>query len=158
MRVKNREVENFGDTGWHDIIQVARRILPSPGIVIPIDDGQSWIVLSRQENRSMIATPGFVRWNTIKSDSGLIQVTKNLHRFSFMRAVAYIDENRFGLDESADHGSKSRQDTIKGARKTDRLASRPRKPSRLVRFPFRRHTVAELGRCFAQIHGDEKWY
>ncbi len=154
-RVKNRDLENFCDTSWYDLIEIAGRILASPGIVIPIDDGQSRVVFSRHKNWPVIAAPRFVRRDATESDSGMIQITKNRHGFGLMRAIAYIDKNRFGLDERVDYCPKNRQNTIKTAWKTNRLATWPRKPGRLVRFPFRRHAVAELGRCLVQIdrHG-----
>src|SRR5207302_3793346 len=109
---------------------------------------------SCQKNRPVIAAPRFVRRDTIKSDSGMIQITQNFHRFGLMRAIAYIDENGFGLEQGLHHRAESWQNTIKTARKTDRLASWPRKPGRLMRFTFRRSAVTELSRCLVQIHRD----
>src|SRR5205807_6932466 len=90
------------------------------------------------------------------SDLGMIQTTQNFHRFGFMRAVGYIDKNRFGPEEGADHRPESWQNTFETARETNRLAPRPREPGPLMEFPFRRHAVAEFSRCRIQIHVTEK--
>src|SRR4029077_11684658 len=45
-RIKNRDFQDLSNARRNDFIQVERRIFISPGIVIPIDDGELWIGLS----------------------------------------------------------------------------------------------------------------
>ena len=68
-------------------------------------------------------------------------------RFRFMRAVADVDADRLRLDQRRDHLAERRHHAIVRIRETDPFAARPRKPGSGVRFPFRRHAVAECGRC-----------
>ena len=46
-RVKNRNIQDFADTGRHNFIEVAGRIFPAPGVVIPIHDGKARLLISR---------------------------------------------------------------------------------------------------------------
>src|ERR1700737_2002592 len=70
-----------------------------------------------------------------------------------MRAVANVDADSLRLDERSNQDAQRGQNAIEGAGKTDSLASRPRKPGRGVRFPFRRHAEAQLCWSFVRkIH------
>ena len=52
----------FGDPGRYDVIQVVRRILPTPGVEPPVDDGLRMLrIRPLNEDRSMISAPGVVR-------------------------------------------------------------------------------------------------
>jgi hypothetical protein len=66
--------------------------------------------------------------------------------FGVVCSIANIDANLFRGDESFHHRPKDGQNAVKRSRKANALATRPGKPGRGVRLPFRRHAVAEPGR------------
>ncbi len=51
----------------------------------------------------MVAAPGFVCRDAIKGDSFHRQITQNLTRIGFVRAVTNVDTNLFRTDEGFDH-------------------------------------------------------
>src|SRR2546423_4616566 len=149
--IKNRYPENLGDPRRHDLVEIARRIFATPGIVIPIDNRQPSRrrgIVARQKDRAVIAAPRFVRRNPIKRKALLRQSFQNLARFGFVSAIADVDADWLGIQQRFDHSPQRRQNAIECARKTDPFPARPGKPGGRVRLPFRRHAVAERRRFF----------
>ena len=66
VRIKSRDIEHVCDACRHNFIEIEWRIFVSPCVVIPIDDGKFRFGVARQENRPVIAAPGFVRRNEMK--------------------------------------------------------------------------------------------
>ena len=93
----------------------------------------------------MVAAPWLVGGDVIKDDPFHGQSAQNQPRFCFMRAVANVDADLLGIDQCFDHCAQRRQNVIERLRKTNPVASRPREPCSRVRFPFRRHAIAERG-------------
>jgi hypothetical protein len=128
--IKNRHSEDLGDTRWNDFIEIEWRIFVSPRIVIPVNDDE-WsrralapdsvprlgdepdpTLIACEKNRSVIATPWFIRWNAMKGDPFHRQPTQNRPRFCFMRAVANIDADLLRFDERLDHCAQCGQNAI----------------------------------------------
>ena len=105
-------MEKLSGTGRHDFIEIARRILAAPGIVIPVDNRDARIGIAREKNRTVIATPWLVCRNLIKRDAFHRQPTQNCARLCFMRVVADVDANLLGFDESLCHRAQSGQNAI----------------------------------------------
>src|SRR5438132_1231627 len=57
----------LGDSARHVVVEIERRILAAPGVILPIDEcGRQ--MLPAKKCRSMITTPGVVRRNVVQGD------------------------------------------------------------------------------------------
>ena len=77
-RIKDRQPRFLSDARRDHFIEIARRILAAPGVVIPIDDRQPRLLLARQENRAVIAAPRFVCRNAMKGEPARMQALQEL--------------------------------------------------------------------------------
>ena len=68
-RIKNRNIEKLRETCRHNFIKIERRILVSPGIVIPVSNCELWLAIAGQKNWPVIAAPRLVCRNEMKRDS-----------------------------------------------------------------------------------------
>ncbi len=110
--IKNRQIEKLGDACGHNFIEIEGRILATPGVVIPIDNRETRIIIARQENRPVVPAPRFVRWNPIKRDAFHRESPQRCARLGFVRHVANVDANWLRFDKPFDHRPQSRQNTI----------------------------------------------
>src|SRR5438477_10295640 len=101
--MKNWDIEKLCRAGRHDFIEITRRILAAPGVVIPIDNRETRIGIAREKNRPVIAAPRLICWNPIKRDAVHRESAQRCAPFGFMCAVANIYANPLRLDEGYHH-------------------------------------------------------
>ena len=146
VRIINRQTQRLCHARRDDLIEIARRILAAPGIVIPIDHRQSRILGAGQKNRPVITAPRLVGRDHVKGQSCSPGRSSSAARASASCApLQTLMIDRLRLEQRCHHRAESRHHAIVGIGKTDSLPARPGKPGGGVRFPFRRHAVTERG-------------
>ena len=111
------------------------------------------LFLARHENRSVITAPWLVRRNEMKGEPIRIEAIESGARLCFVRTVATLMLTCSDSSSASTIARSAGTTRSKESGKADSLASRPGKPGRGVRFPFRRHAIAELsGRFRVFIH------
>src|SRR5688572_29620382 len=65
--IKNRQFEFFPDQGWNYIVELERRIFPSPGIITPVNNGFRLRKLRvYEESWSVVPAPRIIGWMKIE--------------------------------------------------------------------------------------------
>ncbi len=68
-RTKDRNIENFRDARWHNFIEIERRILVSPRVVIPIHNRKLWVGRRASEKSGRDRGTMARLWDVVKRDS-----------------------------------------------------------------------------------------
>lgn len=149
--VENRQIQFLGDTGRDFIVKIAGWVFPTPGVVSKINNSQPWGVGAFDENRSVVAAPGFIGRNVEKLDLVAAGLPENPAHFLFLRLVFDIDSDVLGGGERFNHRDKRRKDSVVGTGETDSIPMGPGKPGGLVGLPFGGHVITSMGGGWHEI-------
>ena len=152
--LEHGKAQLFGDPGRYDVVQIVRRILPTPGVEPPIDDGLRMLrIRPLNEDRSMISTPGVVRGVKVEEHVAGVgaAIGQKPPDLVFHCGPGHVDMDFLVVGQETDHPGEDPGNRSELPR-PGRLFMRPAQPGAAVELPLGRHPVAQLsgsgGACF----------
>ena len=137
-----------------DVVEVVRRILAAPGVVVPVDDrllaAVPWRAL--QENRAVVPAPGVVGGMVVEEDVAAVGalICQEPPDVELHSGAGHVDVHLLVIGEVAHHPGEDRRHRAELAG-PGCLLVRPAEPGAAVRLPLGRHAIAELGRRTGQL-------
>ena len=66
MPAAKRGAQQLGEFAGHEIVEIERRVLATPGVVLPIDQGQGHVAGADKKCRPMVAHPAIVGGDVVQ--------------------------------------------------------------------------------------------
>ena len=136
-----------GNATRHDVIEIVRRILPTPGIVSPVENRRlvSPVGVTLDEDRAMIAAPRVVRRIVVEEDATPVRAFRGerAHGLGPQGRTRHVDVDLFMIGEVAGETSEDsrHRPELPGP---GRLLMRPAEPGAAMGLPFGGHAVTHL--------------
>src|SRR6185503_855874 len=149
-----RHAERLGHLSPDLAVEVERRVLAAPGVVVEID-GEPRLLRrpARHEDRAVIAGPSIVRREPVQAQAlGSDGLGEQLADMALVIGAEHVDINGLALGERSDELDHRGLDAFEHARPAIAIV-RPREPRRFVRCPFGGLAVAASARRIGMVGG-----